>query len=134
MSIETTTAIAAPVAEPKRLAFFDRYLTVWVFLCMVVGVVLGKALPGVTAALSKLEFGQGSQVNVPIGVLLWLMIYPMMLKVDFSAIGGIARKPKGLMVTLFVNWLVKPFGMAFLAWVFMQRLFAGWIDPETAKG
>ena len=71
MSVETTAAIAAPVAEPKRLAFFDRYLTVWVFLCMVVGVVLGKALPGVTAALSKLEFGQGSQVNVPIGVLLW---------------------------------------------------------------
>ena len=65
-----------------------------------------------TAALSKLEFGQGSQVNVPIGVLLWLMIYPMMLKVDFGAIGGIARRPKGLMVTLFVNWLVKPFGMA----------------------
>ena len=87
-----------------------------------------------TAALSKLEFGQGSQVNVPIGVLLWLMIYPMMLKVDFSAIGGIARRPKGLMVTLFVNWLVKPFGMALLAWVFMQHVFAAWIDPETAQG
>jgi ACR3 family arsenite transporter len=101
---------------------------------MVVGVVFGKALPGVTAALSKVEFGQGSQVNVPIGVLLWLMIYPMMLKVDFGAIGGIARKPKGLMVTLFVNWLVKPFGMALLAWVFMQHVFAGWIDPETARG
>jgi arsenite transporter len=119
---------------PKRLAFFERYLTVWVFLCMVVGVVLGKALPGVTAALSRLEFGQDSQVNVPIGVLLWLMIYPMMLKVDFSALGGIARKPKGLIVTLFVNWLVKPFGMALLAWVFMQHVFAAWIDPETAKG
>ena len=86
-----------------------------------------------TAALSKLEFGQGSQVNVPIGVLLWLMIYPMMLKVDFGAIGGIARKPKGLLVTLFVNWLVKPFGMALLAWVFMQHVFAAWIDPETAQ-
>ena len=83
--------------------------------------------------MSKLEFGQGSQVNVPIGVLLWLMIYPMMLKVDFGAIGGIARKPKGLMVTLFVNWLVKPFGMALLAWVFMQHVFAAWIDPETAR-
>ena len=118
----------------KRLGFFERYLTVWVFLCMVAGVALGRLLPGVTAALSRLEFGQGSQVNVPIGVLLWLMIYPMMLKVDFGAIGGIARKPKGLMVTLFVNWLVKPFGMALLAWVFMQNLFAAWIDPETAKG
>jgi ACR3 family arsenite transporter len=118
----------------KQLGFFERYLTVWVFLCMVAGVALGRLLPGVTAALSKLEFGQDSQVNVPIGVLLWLMIYPMMLKVDFGAIGGIARKPKGLMVTLFVNWLVKPFGMALLAWVFMQNLFAAWIDPETAKG
>ena len=67
---------------------------------MIAGVALGKLLPGLTAALSQIEFGQGSQVNVPIGVLLWLMIYPMMLKVDFSAIGGIARKPKGLMVTL----------------------------------
>lgn len=117
----------------KRLAFFERYLTLWVFLCMIVGIALGKLLPDVTAALSKWEFGQGSQVNVPIGVLLWLMIYPMMLKVDFSAIGGIARKPKGLMVTLFVNWLVKPFSMALLAWVFMQHVFAAWIDPETAR-
>jgi ACR3 family arsenite transporter len=80
-----------------------------------------------------LEFGHGSQVNVPIGVLLWLMIYPMMLKVDFGAIAGIARRPKGLNVTLFVNWLVKPFSMAFLAWLFMQHLFARWIEPETAR-
>jgi ACR3 family arsenite transporter len=100
---------------------------------MVVGVTLGKLLPDLTATLSKLEFGQGSQVNVPIGVLLWLMIYPMMLKVDFSALGGIAKKPKGLMVTLFVNWLVKPFSMAFLAWLFMQHLFAAWISPEMAR-
>jgi ACR3 family arsenite transporter len=97
-----------------------------------------QGLPGADGSLSKLEFGQGSQVNVPIGVLLWLMIYPMMLKVDFSAIGGIARKPKGLMVTLFVNWLVKPFSMALLAWVFMQHVFAAWIDagngPEYTAG
>ncbi len=120
-------------AAPKHLAFFERYLTLWVFLCMAGGVVIGKLLPGFTAALSKLEFGQGSQVNIPIGVLLWLMIYPMMLKVDFGAVGGIARKPKGLMVTLFINWLVKPFSMALLAWIFMQHVFAAWIDPETAK-
>jgi ACR3 family arsenite transporter len=80
-----------------------------------------------------MEFGRGSQVNIPIGVLLWLMIYPMMLKVDFSAIGGIARRPKGLLVTLFVNWLVKPFSMALLAWIFLQHLFSAWIDPETAR-
>ena len=128
-----SNASMSEIANPKRLAFFERYLTVWVFLCMVVGVAVGKLAPGFTAQLSRLQFGQGSQVNVPIGVLLWLMIYPMMLKVDFGAIGGIARKPKGLAVTLFVNWLVKPFSMAFLAWLFMQHLFAPWIDPETAK-
>ena len=120
-------------SSPKRLAFFERYLSVWVFLCMVAGVTLGKLAPGFTAQLSRLQFGQGSQVNVAIGVLLWLMIYPMMLKVDFSAIGGIARKPKGLAVTLFVNWLIKPFSMAFLAWLFMQHIFAAWIEPEMAK-
>jgi len=119
--------------EPKRLAFFERYLTVWVFLCMVAGLAFGKLLPDLTAALSKMEFGQGSQVNVPIGVLLWLMIYPMMLKVDFGAIGGIARRPKGLAVTLLINWLVKPFSMALLAWVFMQHVFSAWIDADTAK-
>ena len=122
-----------PNPNKKRLAFFERYLTVWVLVCMVIGVAFGKLLPDVTAALSKLEFGQGSQVNVPMGVLLWLMIYPMMLKVDFSAIGGIAKRPKGLVVTLAVNWLIKPFSMALLAWLFMQHLFAAWIGPEMAK-
>jgi ACR3 family arsenite transporter len=121
------------VPPAKRLAFFERYLTLWVFLCMVVGVTLGRLWPEPTAALSRLDFGRGSQVNIPIGILLWLMIYPMMLKVDFGALGGIARKPKGLMITLFVNWLVKPFSMAFLAWIFMQHVFAEWIDPETAR-
>ena len=89
--------------------------------------------PSLTTALSQMQFGQGSQVNIPIGILLWLMIYPMMLKVDFSAIGGVARKPKGLAVTLFVNWLIKPFSMAFLGWLFMQHVFSAWIEPETAK-
>ena len=134
MTNALTAQVGQPLAQRRRLAFFERYLTGWVFLCMIAGVALGKATPGLTAFLSKLEFGQGSQVNVPIGVLLWLMIYPMMLKVDFGAISGIARRPKGLMVTLFVNWLVKPFGMALLAWVFMQHLFAAWIDPATARG
>jgi arsenite transporter len=133
MNSSAAVAAAPPVPQPKRLAVFERYLTVWVLLCMGVGLGFGKLLPELTANLSRLEFGQGSRVNVPIGILLWLMIYPMMLKVDFSAIGGIARKPKGLLVTLFVNWLIKPFSMALLAWVFMQHAFAPWIDPETAK-
>jgi ACR3 family arsenite transporter len=125
--------MSTPVAAPKRLAFFERYLTVWVLVCMVMGLAFGRSLPGLTSTLSKLEFSRGSRVNVPIGILLWLMIYPMMLKVDFSAIGGIAKRPKGLLVTLFVNWLVKPFSMAFLAWAFMQHVFAAWITPELAK-
>jgi ACR3 family arsenite transporter len=116
------------------MGFFERYLTAWVLLCMAVGVSLGKLLPGVTSTLSRLEFGRDSHVNIPISVLLWLMIYPMMLKVDFRSVGGIARRPRGLMVTLFVNWLVKPFSMAFLAWAFMQHAFAPWIDPRTARG
>jgi ACR3 family arsenite transporter len=122
-----------PAAEPKRLNFFERYLSLWVLICMVVGIALGKLLPGAISALSKLEFGQGSQVNVPIAILIWLMIFPMMLKIDFGSLGGIARKPKGLLITIFVNWLVKPFGMAFLAWVFLQNVFSAWIEPEMAK-
>src|SRR5512133_1483921 len=133
MKTASATTVAPTAAQPKRLAFFERYLTVWVLLCMVVGVAFGKILPGMTTSLSKLEFGKGSQVNVPIGILLWLMIYPMMLKVDFSAIGGVARRPKGLLVTLFVNWLIKPFSMALLAWIFMQHVFGAWISPEMAK-
>ncbi|HON59584.1 MAG TPA: ACR3 family arsenite efflux transporter [Smithella sp.] len=120
-------------AEPKRLNVFERYLTIWVLLCMVVGVALGKFLPQITTSLSAMEFGQGSQVNVPIAILIWLMIFPMMLKIDFGSLGDVAKKPKGLMVTLFVNWLVKPFSMAFLAWIFFHYVFAVLIDPETAK-
>ena len=119
--------------DAKRLNFFERYLSVWVLVCMVVGVAFGKLLPEATAALSRLEFGRGSQVNIPIAVLIWLMIFPMMLKIDFGSLGGIARRPRGLLITLFVNWLVKPFGMAFLAWFFLQKVFAAWIDPEMAK-
>jgi ACR3 family arsenite transporter len=121
------------LVTPKHLPFFEHYLTLWVFLCMGAGITFGKIFPDATAHLSQMQFGRGSQVNIPIGVLLWLMIYPMMLKVDFTAIGGVARKPKGLAVTLFVNWLVKPFSMAFLAWLFMQHVFSAWIEPETAK-
>ncbi len=123
---------AAPT--PKRLDSFERYLTVWVGACMVAGVALGRAFPDATAALARWEFGTGSHVNVAIAVLIWLMIYPMMLRVDFSAVAGVAKRPKGLLVTLVVNWLVKPFSMAFLGWLFLQQLFAGFIDPETARG
>lgn len=122
-----------PQSAPKRLNVFERFLTVWVLICMVVGVALGKFLPDVIAALSKMEFGEGSQVNIPIAILIWLMIFPMMLKIDFGSLGSIARKPKGLLITLFVNWMVKPFSMAFLAWLFFNYIFSAWIDPEMAK-
>jgi arsenite transporter len=120
----------------KRLGFFERYLSLWVLVCMVIGVALGRLLPGVTATLGAMEFARGSHVNIPIAVLIWLMIYPMMLKIDFGALGGVARKPKGLLVTLVVNWLVKPFSMAFLGWLFVRVLWCdslGWITPDAAK-
>jgi len=124
------------IAPTKRLDFFERYLSLWVLACMVVGIALGKLFPDLTAQLSQWQFGQGSQVNVAIAVLIWLMIYPMMLKIDFGGLRGVARKPKGLFVTLFVNWLVKPFSMALLGWIFIQAIFSswlGWIEPGAAK-
>ena len=117
---------------PKRLNVFERYLTLWVAACMVAGVALGKALPGFVDAVRRIEFGHGSQINVPIAVLIWLMIYPMMLKIDFSSILGVRKKPKGLLITVFVNWLVKPFSMALLGWLFFKHLFLPIIGPEMA--
>jgi len=119
-------------APAKRLGFFEQYLTLWVFLCMVVGVSIGKLLPGLTGVIRKLEFVEGSQINAAIAILIWLMVYPMMLKIDFSSIAGVRKKPKGLLVTLFVNWLVKPFSMAFLAWLFFKHVFSGLIPPAVA--
>ena len=126
-----TSTIPLPVAR-RQLSVFERYLSVWVAVCMVAGLLLGKWLPGVVDALRTLEFGHGSQVNVPIAVLIWLMITPMMMKVDFAAIADVRRKPRGLLVTLFVNWLVKPFSMALLGWLFFRHVFAAWITPAEA--
>ena len=116
----------------KRLNVFERYLSVWVGLCMVAGVAIGHAVPALTGALRSLEFGQGSQINVPIAVLIWLMITPMMMKVDFAAVRDVGRRPRGLFVTLFVNWVVKPFSMAAIAWLFFRVLFASWIPATDA--
>lgn len=117
---------------PKRLNYFERYLTVWVGLCMIVGVLAGKALPDSIDQLRKWEFGAGSQINIPIAVLIWLMIVPMMMKVDFASIRRVGKRPRGLFVTLFVNWLVKPFSMALIAWLFFRIIFAGWISATDA--
>jgi len=116
----------------KRLNLFERYLTVWVGLCMVAGVALGKWVPDSVQVLRDLEFGHGSHVNLPIAVLIWLMIIPMMMKVDVASLRHVGRRPKGLFVTLLVNWLVKPFSMAFIAWLFFRHLFAPWIGPSEA--
>jgi ACR3 family arsenite transporter len=125
---------SAPLASaaPKRLNYFERYLTMWVGACMGIGVVLGRSLPDTVDALRRLEFGAGSQINIPIAVLIWLMIIPMMMKVDFASIRGVGQRPRGLLATLFVNWLVKPFSMALIAWVFFRYLFAPWIAPADA--
>ena len=116
----------------KQLGFFDKYLTVWVAICMVVGVALGKAVPEAVATLRGLEFGADSRINIPIAVLIWLMVYPMMLKVDFGSVANVGKNPKGLFVTLFVNWVVKPFSMAFFGWLFFRLAFSSFITPAEA--
>ena len=118
--------------EKKTLNLFERYLTLWVGICMGVGIFAGKMFPAAVDALRKMEFGKDSQINIPIAVLIWLMIYPMMLKVDFSSILDVRKKPRGLMVTLFVNWVVKPFSMALFGYLFFKHLFLPWIGPELA--
>lgn len=124
---------ASRPAQAKRLNPFERYLSLWVALCIIVGVLLGRAFPGLVTTLRASEFGSGSHINFPIAVLIWLMIIPMMMKVDFTALRNVGQRPAGLMVTLFVNWLVKPFSMAFFAWVFFRYLFAWWITPSEAE-
>lgn len=111
------------------IGFFEKYLSVWVALCILLGLAIGYAAPTAVTAMSQLEW---KGVNLPIAVLIWLMIYPMMLQIDFGSIKNVGKKPKGLLLTLVVNWLIKPFTMAFFAWIFFTKLFAAWIDPALA--
>ena len=106
---------------------FERYLTVWVFLCIILGVLLGQWLPGVFHALAALEI---AKVNLPVGVLVWVMIIPMLLRIDFGALHQVRQHLRGIGVTLFVNWAVKPFSMAFLGWLFIRHVFADALPPE----
>jgi arsenite transporter len=113
----------------KKIAFFEKYLTLWVALCIVAGILLGSIGGEQIAFLSQLElYG----VNIPIAVLIWLMIYPMMLQIDFGSLRRIGKAPKGLLLTLTINWLIKPFTMAFFAWIFFENLFSAFIAPEQA--
>lgn len=125
--------VVKPVQPGAGLGTFERYLSLWVALCMVAGVGLGKMAPDMINSLRKLEFGSGSRINVPIAILIWMMITPMMMKVDFSSIQRVGRRPRGLLVTLFVNWLVKPFSMAFIAWMFFRFVFASFLTPDEAS-
>src|ERR1035437_1093825 len=120
-SSKSTTQSAAP------MSVFERYLTLWVALCIVAGIALGQVLPGLFQAIGRMEV---AHVNLPVGSLIWVMIIPMLLKVDFSALREVGKHIKGIGVTLFVNWLVKPFSMAFLGWLFIRQLFAPWLPPD----
>jgi len=106
------------------MSVFERYLTVWVFLCILTGVLLGQWAPGLFQALGRLQV---AQVNLPVGLLIWVMVIPMLVKVDFGALHEIKQHVRGIAVTLFVNWLVKPFSMAFLGWLFIRHLFAPYL-------
>jgi len=116
-----TAAAARPHAA---MSIFERYLTVWVALCIVAGIALGQVFPAPVQAIGRMEF---ARVNLPVGVLIWVMIVPMLLKIDFGALGQVRDHVRGIGVTLAVNWLVKPFSMALLAWIFIRHLFAPWL-------
>ena len=116
--------------EKQGLSFFEKYLSVWVGLCIILGVLIGQLFPGFPQALSKLEY---AHVSIPVAVLIWFMIYPMMAKIDFASIKAVGKKPKGLIVTLTVNWLIKPFSMFFFAWLFIEVIFGGIIPAQLGK-
>lgn len=118
-----------PQNEKKRLSVFERYLTLWVGICIIVGVALGQVFPAFPETLNKFQY---AQVSIPVAILIWLMIYPMMVKVDFDSIINAGKKPKGLVITLAINWLIKPFTMYFFAWIFL-RIFFGGIIPEDLQ-
>ncbi len=112
------------------MGLFERYLTVWAGLAILGGISLGSLAPQAFAAIAGLEL---AHVNIVIAVLIWLMIFPMMVQIDFSSLKDVGKKPKGLALTLVINWLVKPFTMALLGWLFFKGLFADWVDPQTAS-
>ncbi len=115
--------------KDEGISFFQRYLTIWVFLCMIIGVLVGKFLTVIPDTLGKLEI---SGISIPIAVLIWIMIYPMMLKVDFQSVKQVGKNPKGLFVTWITNWLIKPFSMYGISSLFFFTIFKGFITPELA--
>ena len=119
-----TAALPATVAGREPMSVFERYLSVWVFLCILVGISLGQVLPGPFRAIGRIEI---AKVNLPVGALIWVMIIPMLLRVDFASLSQVTRHWRGIGVTLFVNWAVKPFSMALLGWIFIRHVFAPYL-------
>jgi len=119
--------VTAKAAAQAPMTVFERYLTVWVFLCILAGIALGQFFPGVFQAIGAMEF---AQVNLPVGLLIWVMVIPMLVKVDFGALHEVRQHVRGIGVTLFVNWLVKPFSMAFLGWLFIRQWFAPFLPAD----
>jgi len=115
--------------EKRQIGFFEKYLTLWVAICIATGIATGYFAGDSISFLSGMEL---YNVNIPVAVLIWLMIYPMMLQIDFSSIKNVGKRPKGLVLTLIVNWLIKPFTMAFFAWIFFTKIYAAFITPEMA--
>jgi len=116
--------------DSAKIGFFEKYLTIWVVLCMVIGVLIGMYLPGIPDFLGRFEY---ANVSIPIAILIWLMIYPMMLKVDFQSIKNVGKNPKGLFVTWVTNWMIKPFTMFGIAWLFFFVIFRSLIPAELAQ-
>ncbi len=125
MSAQCETTAKRATGAPMSL--FERWLTLWVALCIVLGVVLGQLLPAPFQALGRMQV---AQVNIPVGLLIWVMIIPMLMKIDFSALHQVREHWRGIGVTLFVNWAIKPFTMALLAWLFIRQWFAPWLPAE----
>jgi len=112
------------------MGLFERYLSVWVGISIIAGVILGSVIPDFFTFVASLEY---AHVNIVVAVLIWLMVYPMMIQIDFSSIKDVGKKPKGLALTLVINWLIKPFTMAALGWLFFKGFFADWVDPQSAN-
>ena len=116
--------------EKKGIGFFEKYLTIWVVLCIVIGIAVGQWIPAIPDTLSKFEY---ANVSIPVALLIWLMIYPMMLKVDFKSVKNVGKRPKGIIITCVTNWLIKPFTMFGLAWIFFFVVFKALIPAELAN-
>ncbi|MCK8825999.1 ACR3 family arsenite efflux transporter [Fuchsiella alkaliacetigena] len=115
--------------EKEGLGFFEKYLSIWVAICIGIGVLIGRFLPGIPETLSRFEY---AQVSIPVAILIWFMIYPMMVQIDFGSLLEVGKKPKALTMVTVSNWLIKPFTMAFFAWLFFRQIFGGFLGPQLA--